>query len=303
MASPSVEQLNEKFAIAGALTFERGNGGLIRARIETPLATGEMYLHGAHVTQFQPRGQQPVLFLSQKSLYQHDKPIRGGVPICFPWFGPRVSDATSPMHGFARLSEWEVTATRTLEDGRVEIEMTLRDNDATQKLWPHKFTARYTASFGEDLQLSLAVRNDGTEPFDFEEALHTYVQIGDIGKMRLSGLTGVEYLDKVAGGRPRQGPEPIQIVSETDRVYLDTDSTCVLSDPVLKRDVRIEKQGSRTTVVWNPFDKASTMADLAPDEAAHFLCVETANAKEQKVRLAEGAEHIVTARVSLQKGA
>jgi glucose-6-phosphate 1-epimerase len=302
MAS-SVEQLNQKFAIDGALKFEAGNGGLTCARIDTLLATGEMYLHGAHVTQFQPRGQDPLLFLSQKSLYQPNKPIRGGVPICFPWFGPRASDPSSPMHGFARLSEWEVTATRKLTDGRIEIEMTLRDSDETRKLWPHKFTARYTATFGAELQLSLAVKNEGTEPFTFEEALHTYTRIGDIKQVRLAGLESVEYLDKVAGGRPRQGTAPIQITGETDRVYLNTQSACVLSDPVLKREIRIQKQNSGTTVVWNPWDKVSTISDLNPEDAEHFLCVETANAKEQTLNLPPGVEHVLIARLALKNWA
>lgn len=301
MASLNAQQLNEKFGIANALKFEAGGGGLTRARIDTPLATGEMYLHGAHVTQFQPRGQDPLLFLSQKSLYQSNKPIRGGVPICFPWFGPRANDKSAPMHGFARLSQWEVTRTHKHNDGRVEIEMTLRDSDETRTLWPHKFTARYTATFGAELQLSLAVKNDGTAPFDFEEALHTYAQIGDIKQVRLTGLEGVEYMDKVAGGRPRQGSEPMQITGETDRVYLNTASTCSIHDPVMNREVRIAKQNSGTTVVWNPWDKVSTIADLGADEATHFLCVETANAKEQTLHLAAGAEHVLTARLSIQR--
>jgi glucose-6-phosphate 1-epimerase len=300
MASLSPDQLNQKFGIPGALKFEAGNGGLTRARIDTALATGEMYLHGAHVTQFQPRGQQPVLFLSQKSFYEPAKPIRGGVPICFPWFGPRQGDASSPMHGFARLSEWEVSSTRKHDDGRVSIEMTLRDSEATRKLWPHKFTARYGTTFGQALELSLAVKNDGADSLTFEEALHTYVQIGDIKQVRLSGLEGVEYMDKVLGGRPTQGREPIQIVAETDRVYLNTRSTCVIDDPVLKRQVRIAKHASGTTVVWNPWDKASTIADLGADEATHFLCVETANAKEQALTLAPGAEHIVRATIDVR---
>jgi glucose-6-phosphate 1-epimerase len=300
MASLSPDQLNQKFGIPGALKFEAGNGGLTRARLDTPLATAEMYSHGAHVTQFQPRGQRAVLFLSAKSLYESAKPIRGGVPICFPWFGPRKGDPSSPMHGFARLSEWEVTATRKHDDGRVSIEMTLRDSDATRKLWPQKFTARYTATFGNELELSLAVKNDGDAPFTFEEALHTYVEIGDIKQVRLSGLEGVEYMDKVLGGRPTQVREPIQIVAETDRVYLNTPSTCVIDDPVLKRQVRIAKQGSGTTVVWNPWDKASAIADLGADDATHFLCVETANAKEQTLTLAPGAEHIVRATIDVR---
>jgi glucose-6-phosphate 1-epimerase len=296
MASSTVEELNRKFAIDQLVRFEEGNGGLIRARINTPAGQGEMYLHGAQVTQFHPRSQQqPVLFLSNKSHYEPQKPIRGGVPICFPWFGPRQGDASSPMHGFARLSEWEVTATQKLPDGRVSITMTLRDNDSTRKLWAHKFTARYTATFGNELELQLAVRNDDGEAFTFEEALHTYVLVGDVAKATLSGLGGVEYLDKVAGGRPRQGDAPMQISGETDRVYLATQSTCVIADPILKRQTQIEKQHSGTTVVWNPWDKVTTIADLAPQEGSKFLCVETANAKEQALRLSPGQEHIIKA--------
>jgi glucose-6-phosphate 1-epimerase len=301
MPSLSPDQLNQKFGIAGALTFEAGDGGFTRARIDTPLATGEMYLHGAHVTRFQPRGQQPVLFLSDKSLYQPQKPIRGGVPICFPWFGPRAGDASLPMHGFARLSEWEVTGARRVDDGRVAVEMTLRDTESTRKLWPCQFTARYTATFGAALELSLAVKNDGGEAFIFEEALHTYFQIGDIKQVRLTGLEGVDYLDKVGGGRPTQGPEPIQIVGETDRVYLNTPSTCVIHDALMNRDVGIEKQGSGTTVVWNPWDKVSTITDLGENDAAHFLCVETANAREQMLTLPAGAEHVVRAAIQIRE--
>ncbi|HTL28015.1 MAG TPA: D-hexose-6-phosphate mutarotase [Tepidisphaeraceae bacterium] len=295
MASQTIEQLNQKFAIPGAVTFERGAGGLARARVNTVLAEGEMYLHGAHVTQFQARGQEPLLFLGRKSFYQNDKPIRGGVPICFPWFGPRVGDPSSPMHGFARLMEWEVTATRKLDGHRVAIEMTLRDSDSTRTLWPNKFTARYTVTFGATLELSLAVRNDGDQPFKFEEALHTYAAVGDIKHVSLTGLEGVEFMDKVAGTRPREGKDPIRITGETDRVYCDTTSTCVIHDPVLCRAFRIEKEHSRTTVVWNPWDDPP--GDLLPEEASKFLCVETVNAREQTLQLQPGTEHIMTARL------
>src|ERR1700682_1273142 len=106
--STNLSELQRVFAFPTFFGFESGNGGLARAVITTPLASAEIYLHGAHVTRYQSAGQKPMLWRSAQSLYQADKAIRGGVPICFPWFGPRAGEPTSPIHGFARIKEWQV---------------------------------------------------------------------------------------------------------------------------------------------------------------------------------------------------
>lgn len=254
-----------------------GNGGLPKVVVENDQATAEVYQHGAHLTAWQPRGQQPVLFMSQKSHFDAAKPIRGGVPVCFPWFGPK---ADAPMHGYARLSDW------TLEDPLV---FTLRSDEAEARL-------RFT--IGRTLEMAFEVR--ALKDFTYEEALHTYFRVGDVRKIQVEGLEDTDYLDKTDGFRRKTQRGPITFGAETDRIYLNTTSACVVRDPLLQRNIRIEKEGSDTTVVWNPWiAKAKAMPDFGDDEWPEMVCVETANVGDAAVRLAAGQTHLMKVRISL----
>ncbi len=289
-----------RFAIPGLVTFEDAPGGLVRITITSPLARAAVYLHGAHVTDFQPAGSEPALFLSEKSTFAAGKPIRGGVPIIFPWFGPRAGHSDAPMHGFARTSEWEI---ETLDStgGIVTIVLRLSASEATRAPWNHDFILRHRITIGAELTMELEVENTGGEPFQFEEALHTYLAVSDVRAVSVSGLDGVEFIDKTdALARKTQDVAPIKITAETDRVYLDTTSTCEIADPQRQRQIAVEKSGSNTTVVWNPWiAKAKAMADFGDDEWPRMLCIETANAGENAVTLAPGERHVMMARVVL----
>ncbi len=291
--------LAERFAIPDALRFEEGSGGLTRAVISTPAADAEIYLHGAHLTHWKPHGAEPVLFLSSKSFYETGKAIRGGVPIIFPWFGPRGDGQAGPMHGFARTMEWAVEGTALGKDGSVEIALVLGPNEATRGLGYDAFHLRFRVTVGSKLKMELETRNDAAEPLEFQEALHTYFAIGDIYRVRVSGLGGAVYIDKTDGfQRKRQGTDPIQIKQETDRVYVNTASTCVIGDPALGRRIMVEKSGSEATVVWNPWEeKAKTFTDMTPEDWKHMICVETANAGDHSIHLAPGASHTLTASI------
>src|SRR5271156_784977 len=175
-----VQSLQAQFGISGALQFETSPGGLIRAICTGPNADGQIYLHGAHVAHYQRHGEKPLIFISDKSHFALDKAIRGGVPICFPWFGAKTDNATAPAHGFARLKQWSVESTKKTDDGGVQIVLSLMGDDSTRSFWAHDFQARYTVSFGEQLRLALEVRNTGREAITFEEALHTYLSVADI---------------------------------------------------------------------------------------------------------------------------
>ena len=288
-----LQSLQERFGIPETVRFESGKGGLTRVSVTTPLATAEMYPHGAHVTHFQPAGQEPMLWVSSRSLYQPDKAIRGGVPICFPWFGPRAGEPSSPMHGFARVTEWNVESVTQSGGGEVELVFGLSNNEQTKKLWPHDFTVKYRVEVGVNLQLTLEVRNDGPEAFDFEEALHSYFAVGDVRKVAVTGLEGTTYIDKTDGLKQKpQGSEPVTITAEMDRVYLNTQSPCLLDDPATKRRIRIAKEGSHSTVVWNPWvAKAKAMTDFGDDEWAGMICIETCNVGEQRITLQPGDTH------------
>jgi glucose-6-phosphate 1-epimerase len=266
-------------------------------------ASAQVFLHGAHLTLWTPaHASAPVLWLSTHSFYRADKGIRGGVPICFPWFGPHGSDKTAPAHGFARLVDWTLTEATESGDGTVMLSFVLDTTDVRSALWPHHCRAAYRLTIGSLLTMTLDVENRDLEPFTFEEALHTYLSIHDIADISITGLEGTEYLDKVEGfARKRQGNDAIRFSGETDRVYVDTEATCRIADPARSRTIVVAKSGSRSTVVWNPgADKARTFPDMAGDEWRHMVCVETANVGAAAVRLAPGDAHTMQAVVSIE---
>ncbi len=291
-----------RFAIDGALLFEDAPNGLTRAVIATPLAEAEIYLHGAHVTGWIPHGQRPVLFTSSRSLYAPGKAIRGGVPLVFPWFGPRGGGQAGPMHGFARIMEWTVAGSRRRPDGVVECDLTLGPDDTTRELGFSDFQLIFHVTVGSQLEMSLEVRNSSGAGLSFEAAMHTYFAVGDIQQVAISGLEGTAYVDKTDGfQRKLQPPMPIRIAKETDQVHLNTIATCVIDDPAWQRRIVVEKSGSATTVVWNPWiEKTRTLADMAPEDWRGMLCVETANAGEDAVQLAPGASHRMSATIRVE---
>ena len=285
-----------------------GVNGLRLAALTGRSGSAEVYLHGAHVTRWDPAGGRPVLWVSRSSAFAAGQPIRGGVPICFPWFGAHPTDRQQPGHGFARIREWRlVTAPEARGRGdeeAVAAEFELRSTEPPHAAWPHRFTARYRVVVGNALTMQLEVANTGDAPFSFEEALHTYFGVSDVRGISISGLEGRPYLDKVAGLSERVQPqEPIRFTAETDRVYLDTQATCTIHDPEWKRRITVTKQGSNSTVVWNPWiDKARAMPDFGDDEWPAMVCVETANVGANRVTLAPGERHRIRTDITVSAG-
>jgi glucose-6-phosphate 1-epimerase len=289
-----------KLAIPGAVTFDAGQGGLPRIVVTAPGGTAQVYLHGAHVTYFQPAGQLPVLFMSGKSLFAENKAIRGGVPVIFPWFGPRAGDPAAPAHGFARTMAWNLLEAKA-EGDDVTLRLGLEANEATRKWLPNDFDAVYIVRVGKKLDLSLEIRNRSSSPFRFEEALHTYLSVGDVRQVSIEGLSGHTFIDKTAAGQRRQQAGAIRIERETDRVYLDTTEAVTAIDPVADRQIIVSKEGSHTTVIWNPWiDKAKAMADFGDDEWPGMLCIETANAADNAIDLPPGGSHIMRASIGVK---
>lgn len=284
----TVQSLCEKFRVPG-LRFEAGQGGLTKAMVATPVASGEIYLHGAHVTSWQPAGHEPVLWMSRSSLFQPGKPIRGGVPLCFPWFGPHGSDPSAPAHGFARTAVWEVCDARnTTEDG---ISLTLRTRIDS-------FSVRFTVEFGSVLQMTLTTEPmpGTTSTLRFEDALHTYFSVSDVRSIFITGLEQVRYIDKVdrAAEKPATG-SAIEFTGETDRVYLRTASDCHLYDPGRGRTIVVSKSGSQSTVVWNPWiAKSARMQDFGDHEWPEMVCIEAANIGSDAIELAPDTCHSTT---------
>ncbi|MEO5820935.1 MAG: D-hexose-6-phosphate mutarotase [Vicinamibacteraceae bacterium] len=286
-------------ALPPTVSLDSGEGQLPRLTVNNAQARAQIYLHGAHVTAWQPAGHEPVLWMSQASMWDAAKPIRGGVPICFPWFGPHATDTSAPGHGFARLRDWTLTEARDDGHGATELAFQLTTPAAPPAAWPHAFDATYRVSVGASLGLALEIRNTGADAFTFEEALHTYFAVRDVRGIDIRGLEGVDYLDKVgAATRRTQGREPIRITGETDRIYLDTRGACAIHDPAAGRRIVVGKSGSDATVVWNPWvAKAKAMPDFGDDEWPGMVCVETCNVNVHRVTLAAGARHTLTATI------
>jgi D-hexose-6-phosphate mutarotase len=283
--------------VAESVVMETGTGGLPRARMTAARAEGEVYLHGGHVTHWQPRGTAPVLFLSARSAYAPGKAIRGGVPIIFPWFGARAGHPQAPQHGFARSRPWRLLSSGPGPAGTAVLELGLEDDEASRAVWPPTFQARYRVSVGDTLEMSLEVVNTSQAPFTFEAALHTYLAVGDIRAVGVTGLEQTAYIDKVDRmTRKRHGAEPLRLTGETDRVFLGTTARCVVDDRALDRRLVVDKTGSSSTVVWNPWAaRTAGIADLEPDDWRRMLCVETANAADDAVTLPAGGRHVMTA--------
>ena len=257
-----------------------------------------MVRQGAHVTHWQPRGREPVLFMSPRSAIAPGRAIRGGIPVCFPWFGARADMPGAPAHGFARIRDW-----RLAEHTPASLAFILESDAETHRLWPHDFRLRLHVALGERLELALDVTNtSSSSTFTFEAALHTYLRVGDVGAISITGLEGAPYVDKTEGdAHKRADPGPMRLAGEADRVFPGTTATCVVDDPVLRRHLRVAKHGSATTVIWNPGPaRAATLADLGPDAWRSMVCVETANAGDDRVRLPAGAVHRISTTLSCE---
>lgn len=286
-----LQTLNEQYAIPGHVTIETGPGGLVTAVIENQHASAMMTLAGGHVMTYTPRGGQPVLWVSPNAAHTIGKAMRGGVPVCWPWFAAHPTEpSTKPLHGFARTSLWEFSGTRALPDGATEVRMLLRDNPQTRALWPHAFELEVTATFGPRLRVAWSARNPGSQPYRYSGALHPYYTVSDIAAVRVEGLDGTDYLDKNEGFQRFRQQGPLRFTGPVDRVFLDTTAEITIHDPGLRRVLHIAKQGSRTSVVWNPDTEDAQMADVGAGQHRFFVCAEAANAVDDIVDVPPGGE-------------
>jgi D-hexose-6-phosphate mutarotase len=289
--------LNRQFGIPAQVEFMDGPGGFPLARISNRHATAEVCLYGGHVLRYQPQGQPPVLWLSRCSRFEEGKPIRGGIPVCWPWFGAHPTDPALPMHGLARISQWDIRATSTQSDGATAIKLGLTDSPDSCRHWPYSFELELTAIIGPRLRVELAMHNRAAAAVRITAALHSYFAVSRAQDIVIHGLEDKEYIDTV--GQPwqrRRQSGSIRIAEETDRIYLDTAADCVLDDPGLRRRITIAKEGSRTTVVWNPWiEKSKRMPDFGDDEYPGMVCIETANAQNDAITLPPGGRHTLAA--------
>lgn len=279
---PSMDSL-KAHEIPGRVTIFSGKGGLPAVKVLTDAAEAEIYLHGAQVISYQPKGEEDLLFLSEKSHFVNGTAIRGGVPLVFPWFGGREG---LPAHGTARNTEWILTETLELPDGSIRISFHLPDSEP--------LAADFHVIVGSTLVMELTVSNQGETDATFESCLHTYFQVGDVRNIGISGLQGTPYCNTVCDAEQTDTQPEIRISEETDRLYQNNEATAEILDPSLNRRIRIDKSGSRSTVVWNPWiEKSQRMADFGDEEYLRMICVESGNVKSDAITLAPGERSLL----------
>jgi len=300
MTSTSAEALQARFGLPGLAHVSTGNGGQICIRITAPAATGEIYLHGAHIAAWRPTGAADVIFMSTHAHWGEHDAIRGGIPICGPWFRAKDDDPDAPKHGPVRIKSWNLEAVEAVGDG-VRVILATSNDDEGRQWWPHDFTMRLRATFGASLHIELDYTNQAADPVPVAEALHTYLAVGDVRQVSLEGLNGVRYRDNLDDNREKRHQGTFRFTKETDNAFLDTTNEVTLTDPVLKRRIRVGKSGSHSTVVWNPsVEGAHRIPDLGDEEWPHFACVEASNVMDCALTIAPGHTHTLGTTLTLE---
>lgn len=216
----SIEDLNTRFGIAGVAEFITGPGNQVQLRISNDAATALISLHGGQVLSFIPRSSgTDMLFLSTKALYAEGKAIKGGIPVCWPWFGADPEKRGRPAHGFARNTAWQVMSVEARSSHLSRVVLQLRDDAQSRTLWPYPFTLDLAIEIGESLDLTLTTRNTGDSVFPITQALHTYFSVDAIEQVSVTGLDGLDYLDKVLGFAEQRQAGEVGFTAEVDRIY------------------------------------------------------------------------------------
>jgi glucose-6-phosphate 1-epimerase len=299
MNQSQIDALNREFGIPNLVEVLSGNGGLPKIRVTAPSASAEIYLHGAQLTSCQPVNGEEVLFLSGHSNWQDGRAIRGGIPVCFPWFRSKVDDPAAPAHGVVRTKEWRLDSVQ-IDGESVVVICSTEDDESTHRWWPHAFRLRHKLSIGDFLRLELHVTNTGQTSFRFEEALHTYFRVSQAESVSIRGLDQVTYLDNFDGNRRKTQSGDLILMGKTDNAYIDVPAAAELIDATWHRTIRTEKVNSATTVVWNPWHEgANSLGDLGNNEWRQFACVEASNILGSAITLAPNQEHTMQAIIGI----
>jgi glucose-6-phosphate 1-epimerase len=292
--------LNARFGIAGKLNFRENLLGLIVADVNNDHASASIALYGAQILSWTLRNAQPVIWMSKAAKYVPGKSLRGGVPICWPWFGPHPTNLACPAHGVARTALWDLVETRSLPNGATRLVLSLKQPNSTP-CWVHPTTVEYRVDVGAALEIELVSANRGPSMVTIGQALHTYFSVGNIRQICIRGLEDCIYVDKIDGDARKKQMGAIVVSAETDRIYLGANADCIIEDPVMRRRIRIEKSGSRSFVVWNPWiDKSAKLGDMGEDGYLNMICVETTNADEDVIALAPGQEYRLWTRYQVE---
>lgn len=300
----TVDQLNQTFGIPSQLKIVEGKGGFPVVEIDNQKAKAKISVYSAQVLSYQPVGEaEDLLFVSENAYYQPGKATKGGIPICWPWFGPDPEGLGRASHGFVRNRMWTLLSAEETPAGETRVRLGVTASEETQEIWPHRFELVMEILVGAQLSITLITQNTGDEAFSITQAFHTYFTIGDVSQVRVLGLEETTYLDKTDGGAEKTQSGAITISAETDRIYTGVKPELIVEDGALGRRIRISTTGSHTAIVWNPWKEISIkMADLKELDYQRFICVETANAEDEVIEVSPGGDYRLQAVYTVERG-
>ncbi|NQZ54060.1 MAG: D-hexose-6-phosphate mutarotase [Piscirickettsiaceae bacterium] len=297
----TLAQLNEQFGTQNQINFELENG-FIMMNIVNQYASAKISIYGGQVLSYLPHGQtEDLLYLSKKAIYQQGKAIRGGIPICWPWFADDTSGYGRPAHGFARNQQWKVLATMENTDGSTVVTLGLYDTDDSVAVWPYKFELKLDITVSEKLEIKLTTKNTGRKSFEITQALHAYLNVGNINNLTIANLNGISYVDKTDNFVHKTQVGDVVITAETDRVYQSSPEELIVDDLDINRKIVMESRGCNTAVIWNPWkNTAESMVDLQDEDYKVFIGVEAANADGDVIMIPAGGIHCLQASYSIR---
>ena len=291
--------LQKKDSLSNSVSLQADANGFEFLVIEHEKFDAAFTLHGAHLLHFQLKEQAPIIYLSKTAIFNEQKAIRGGVPVCWPWFGAAGKSLGEglPSHGFARTSKWSVKKIDELTDG-VELELSLTDSEETRKLWPYQFEVVLKATLTDRIKLELISKNKGTEPFSYRGALHTYLAISAPEACQISGLNN-NYTDSLNAGHPETGDGSLQINGPIDSIYQKAADAVVLDDKGYNRQLTVTDSGNDSEVLWTPWVAgAQAFADMPDDGYQTMFCIESAITRSEGQDVAAGQTHTLTTIIS-----
>ncbi len=293
-------ELTNQFSVKGLVSFYK-KYELDIIRITNKYAQLDLSLYGAHVLSYIPNNADDLLWMSTLSDFENGKAIRGGIPLCFPWFGPHSTEAALPQHGFARLSIWNLEEVTQLNDDSTLIKLSLQSSAETKKYWPHDFHGELSVIVGNELQVNFTIKNEDTKTFKYTSALHSYLKVSDINEVAIEGLKNTDYYSGFGDIVQKQNSELLAITKEENRRYINTSATCVIQEHGNKKCIIVDKKGSRVTVVWNPWQETcKQIKDIDNDGYKSFVCVEAANYYDDYIELKPGAQHTLSTTIKLK---
>lgn len=299
-----IQTLYEEYGKLNGISIECQKE-LIAIGIRNQAAKAEIFLQGAQVSAYERHGERPILFLSDACEYRQGSSLRGGIPICWPWFGdldknpeqlknqyPNRLTESMPAHGFVREQEWTLKHIEIKGTGETVVTLALDVPPSDQ--WPFRAQLLYKVIVGESLSVSLSVKNTGACAFYMSAALHSYFSVKHIQHASIGGLDQAQYVDALQNWATFKQDGDVAITQEVDRIYFLPTTTSPLSLKDDDRTIHLRSGGSQTAVVWNPWiEKSQRLSQFNDDDYQTMLCIETANVLDDAIQLQPNARHVL----------